>query len=56
MNFSTEPYLQQVSRWPRAGRVIVAQYDKECVIVYQAYGPEIGNFAAAHGHFGPGSG
>ena len=56
MNFSTEPYLQQVSRWPRAGRVIVAQYDKECVIVYQAYGPEIGNFAAAHGHFEPGFG
>ncbi len=30
----------------------MAQYDKDSVTVYQAYRPEIGNFAAKHGYFG----
>jgi hypothetical protein len=52
MKLLTEPYLTQVSRWPKAGRHILAQYDDESVIVYQAYRPEIGHFAASHGYFG----
>ena len=48
-----EPYLEQRPRWPAAGRHILAQYDDETVIVYQAYRPEIGLDAAAHGRFGP---
>lgn len=52
MKLVTEPYLTQVSRWPKAGRHILAQYDEESVIVYQAYRPEIGHFAASHGYFG----
>jgi hypothetical protein len=48
------PYLEQLPRWPAAGRVILAQYDDEAVIVYQAYRPEIGGFAAKHGRFGAG--
>lgn len=30
----------------------MAQYDDETVIVYQAYRPDIGRFAAEHGYFG----
>jgi hypothetical protein len=47
-----EPYLQQMTRWPAAGRHILAQADSESVIVYQAYRPAIGHFAATHGAFG----
>ncbi len=52
MNIETEPYVHQTAIWPSDGRVILAQYDDESVVVYQAYCPEIGNFAAQHGYFG----
>ena len=52
MNLETEIYTRQNSRWPERGRVILAQYDAESVIVYQAYRPAIGNFAATNGYFG----
>lgn len=48
----TEPYLVQTARWPSGGRHILAQFDDESVIVYQAYRPAIGHFAARHGYFG----
>src|ERR687887_389011 len=49
MRLATEPYREQVARWPRDGRHLLAQYDTKRVVVYQAYRPEIGHFAAAHG-------
>jgi hypothetical protein len=52
MNLPTESYLNQAARWPQDGRHILAQYDAESVVVYQAYRPAIGHFAAQHGHFG----
>ena len=52
MSLQTEPYLGQRQRWPAAGRHILAQFDDESVVVYQAYRPEIGHFAAKHGYFG----
>ena len=48
----TEPYLDQAARWPNSGRHILAQFDDESVIVYQAYRPAIGHFAAKNGFFG----
>jgi hypothetical protein len=48
----TERYNDQVMRWPQEGRHIMAQFDDESVVVYQAYRPAIGSFAAQHGHFG----
>lgn len=48
----TEPYLEQVKLWPQAGRHILAQYDADTILVYQAYSPAIGRYAAAHGQFG----
>jgi len=48
----TETYLTQVKRWPKAGRHILAQFDDTSVVVYQAFRPAIGHFAAKHGYFG----
>src|SRR6266849_463738 len=52
MVLATEPYNEQVEVWPKTGRHILAQYDDHSVIVYQAYRPSIGRFAAEHGKFG----
>jgi hypothetical protein len=54
MRLKTEPYLEQQRRWPARGQHILAQFDDEVVVVYQAYRPEIGHFAAEHGYFGGG--
>ena len=46
------PYLERLASWPATGRHVMAQYDDESVVVYQAYRPAIGRFAAEHGYFG----
>ena len=48
----TTGYAQQHQRWPQSGRHILAHHDAETIVVYQAYRPEIGHFAATHGYFG----
>ena len=52
MHLETQPYLAQTSTWPDSGRVILANFDDDSIVVYQAYRPEIGHFAAKHGYFG----
>jgi hypothetical protein len=52
MNLVTEPYLVQAARWPSSGRHILAQFDDNSVIVYQAFRPAIGHSAAKNGFFG----
>jgi hypothetical protein len=52
MKLQTETYLSQQARWPVAGRHILAQFDSESVVVYQAYRPAIGLFAAREQRFG----
>jgi hypothetical protein len=52
MNLTTELFLKQATSWPSDGRHIMAQYDDDSVVVYQAYRPAIGRFAARHGYFG----
>ncbi len=47
-----EPYQEQLPHWPTEGRHILAQFDEESIVVYQAYRPEIGLHAAKHGRFG----
>jgi Domain of unknown function (DUF4291) len=54
MNLLTGPYTTQEARWPRSGRHMLAQFGAESVVVYQAYNPAIGHFAARHGYFGGG--
>lgn len=48
----TAPYAEQMKRWPQSGRHILAHFDEESIIVYQAYGPSIGRFAVANQFFG----
>src|SRR4051794_23275205 len=52
MKFRTETYPEQRKRWPASGQHILAQFDDESVVVYQAYRPEIGRFAAEYDYFG----
>ena len=52
MELATQTYLTQVSNWPTNGKHILAQFDENSVVVYQAYKPKIGNFAASKGYFG----
>ena len=52
MRLRTESYLEQVKRWPKSGRHILAQSDTNEIVVYQAYRPAIGHFAAEHQYFG----
>lgn len=52
MKLLTESYLAQLNRWHPAGRQILAHFDDESIVVYQAYRPEIGRFAAENGYFG----
>ena len=47
-----EPYYQQQAFWPDSGKHIMAQSCQDYVIVYQAYRPSIGNFAAKQHYFG----
>ena len=54
MRLQIESYAAQTGRWPRSGRHILAGYDDESVVVYQAYRPAIGHFAARQGRFGGG--
>ena len=48
----TEPYQAQAEIWPSRGRHILAHFDDRTIIVYQAYRPSIGCFAAEHQRFG----
>ncbi|GAA5161744.1 DUF4291 domain-containing protein [Viridibacterium curvum] len=52
MNLETENYKTQTARWPEEGQHILAQYDTDSIIVYQAYRPSIGQFAIANGYLG----
>src|SRR5512138_1340075 len=52
MRLPAERYVDQVARWPAAGQHILAHYDDETIVVYQAYSQAIGGFAVAHGFFG----
>src|SRR5580698_7073514 len=52
MNLHVAPYAEQIQQWPQSGRHILAQFDDETIVVYQAYRHSIGRFAAEHGWFG----
>ncbi|XP_066302581.1 uncharacterized protein [Branchiostoma lanceolatum] len=51
--WKTESYVSQVEQhWPRTGRHILAQYDDNSVVVYQAFRPEIAEYAVKNQRFG----
>lgn len=48
----TASYRDQVAAWPTSGRHILAHFDDDTIVVYQAYSPAIGRYALEHGRFG----
>lgn len=48
----TAPYDKQAAGWPEAGRCILANYDDDSIVVYQAYNRAIGEWAVEHGRLG----
>lgn len=46
-----EPYREAKNIWPGSGRHILAQYDEDSILVYQAYKRSIGTYAAKHKTF-----
>ena len=52
MKLSKQRYIEQVQRWPAEGRHILAHFDDDTIVVYQAYRPQIGRYAIEHGKFG----
>jgi hypothetical protein len=49
---ATAAYAEQMKSWPQTGRHILAQFDDDTIILYQAYCPAIGRFAIERGFFG----
>ncbi len=49
-----ERHEEQTKVWPASGKHVLAQFDDETIVVYQAYKPEIGRLAARRGEFGEG--
>jgi hypothetical protein len=49
---ATAHYAEQSKAWPLTGKHILAQFDDETIVVYQAYRPSIGRFAIEKGSFG----
>ncbi|MFO0745489.1 MAG: DUF4291 domain-containing protein [Myxococcota bacterium] len=45
-------YREISRRWPSAGRALLASWDADTVVVYQAYREDIARFALEHGRFG----
>ncbi len=54
MPLSIEPYSDQFPRLPQSGRHILAQFDMDTIVVYQAFSPDTAHWAVEHGHFGDG--
>ncbi len=52
MKLSTTNYLEQSRSWPTSGAHILAHYDDESIVVYQAYRPSIGRYAVEHQRLG----
>lgn len=51
-SLSSELYVEQSKRWPQSGWHILAQFDDDTIVVYQAYRPSIGKHAIDHGVLG----
>lgn len=49
---SYRPYRKLCEEWPNKGQHILATYDEESIIVYQAYRPTIARYAVENQRFG----
>ena len=50
-DIKTEKYINAASCWPLEGQIILAQYDNEGIWVYQAFNPEIAEYAVKNQRF-----
>lgn len=46
------PFAELDGDWAKAGRVVLAQFDTDAVVVYQAFHPETAAYAVAHQRLG----
>lgn len=46
------PYIDAAPTWPDRGRVILAQYDRETIVLYLACSRGLAQYAVDHGHLG----
>lgn len=51
-DISIKPYLAVSEDWPESGRHILASFDDESIVVYQAYRHAIADYAINHQRFG----
>lgn len=49
---ATECYGVQLKIWPKEGQHILANFDQDTIILYQAYGHRIADYAVEHQRFG----
>lgn len=52
MKLRVRPYLDQAREWPASGRHILAQFDEDSIVVYQAFRPAIASYAVEHQRLG----
>lgn len=50
--FHLKSYNEQTKEWPGSGKHIMAQYDDDSIIVYQAFNDKIADFAVKNQYFG----
>lgn len=48
----TGNYEKQSAGWPQSGKHILANFDADSIVVYQAYRPAIADYAVRHQEFG----
>ena len=51
-NIVLQPYQEQLSSWPNTGEHILASFDEDSIVVYQAYKTSIASHAVTHQSFG----
>ncbi|HEY1349445.1 MAG TPA: DUF4291 domain-containing protein [Ktedonobacteraceae bacterium] len=52
MRLMVAPYSEQQAGRPASGQALLAQYADTSIVVYRAYRPALGHFAARAGYFG----
>jgi hypothetical protein len=52
LKLATELYAEQVKSWPQDGRHILAHYDDDTIVVYQAYKPSTRDHSLARSQLG----
>jgi hypothetical protein len=52
LSLTLRSHAEQSPEWPKSGRHIMAQFDADSIVVYQAYRPAIARYAVVNQRFG----